>query len=128
MTPGSRGFPFTPPDCWGMVPPMSSRGLLVPFLAASLLAAACDKGGGGDPAKVSALEARVAKLEADAKKYGPMLAQIKTNFDRQTAQQQEEEENEPADDAVFAVDIKGNQIEGPASGAYVTIIEAWDFA
>jgi hypothetical protein len=111
-----------------MVPPMSSRGLLVPFLAASLLAAtACDKGG-GDPAKVSALEARVAKLEADAKKYGPMLSQIKTNFDRQAAQQEEEEGNEPAEDAVFAVDITGNQIEGPASGAYVTIIEAWDFA
>lgn len=126
MTPGSRGFPFTPPDGWGMVPPMSSRGLLVPFLAASVLAAACDKG--GDSGKVSALEARVAKLEADAKKFGPMLTQIKTNFDRQAAQQKEEEENEPADDAVFAVNIKGNQIEGPASGAYVTIIEAWDFA
>jgi hypothetical protein len=111
---------------------MSSRGLLVPFLAASLLAVACDRGGGGggtgDPAKVSALEARVAKLEADAKKYGPMLAQIKTQFDRQAAEKQEEEDSQPAPDAVFAVDITGNQIEGPASGAYVTIIEAWDFA
>ena len=119
------------PDHWGMVPPMSRR-VLVPVLAASLLAGtACENnsgGGAGDPAKVSALEARVAKLEADAKKYGPMLAQIKTQFDRQAAQQKEEEDSAPAEDAVFAVSIAGNQFEGPASGAYVTIIEAWDFA
>jgi len=114
-----------------MVSPMSSRRVLIPLIAATLFGGgACDKGGAtGD---VKALEARVAKLEAEEKKYHDMLAMIKTNIDdnqkKQAAQQAEEEANAPAEDAVFAVDITGNQIEGPASGAYVTIIEAWDFA
>lgn len=41
------------------------------------------------------------------------------------------EREEPAPDATFAVDVspdvKGGQVEGPAT-ACVTLIEAWDFA
>jgi hypothetical protein len=112
-----------------MVALMSSRGLLISVIAATVFGAGCDKGGGGD---LKGLEARVAKLEAEEAKYREMLAMIKTNIDdgkkKQAAQQAQEEANAHADDAVFAVDVTGNQIEGPASGAYVTIIEAWDFA
>jgi hypothetical protein len=123
---------------------MSSRRLVVPILAALIPAAtACDKGGGDDGKKIKALEERLAKFENSASapalearlkkleeenaKYRDMLAQIKVQFDRQAAQQKEEEENEPAEDAVFAVDISGNEVEGPKSGALVTIIEAWDY-
>jgi hypothetical protein len=122
---------------------MSSR-LLIPILAALIPAAtACDKGGGEDSKKIKALEdrlasfessasapaleARVKKLEEENAKYRDMLAQIKVQFDRQAAAQKEEEENEPAEDAVFAVDITGAEIEGPKNGALVTIIEAWDY-
>jgi hypothetical protein len=122
---------------------MSSRRLLIPLIASLVLPAAtsCDKGG-ADAGKVKALEdrlakfengasapaleARIKKLEDDNAKYKDMLAAIKVNWDKQAAQQKEEEDNEPADDATFAVDVTGNEIEGPKT-ALVTIIEAWDF-
>ena len=51
-------------------------------------------------------------------------------FAQQKAQQAQQERDEPAEDAKFAVDIasdvKLGQIEGPNT-APVTIIEAWDF-
>ena len=100
-----------------MVAAMSKRLTLFAVLAV----AACAKDSGD-------LESRVKKLEADNAKYREMLEMIHANFQQQKKQQEEEEMNEPAPDARFAVDIAGNQIEGPASGAYVTIIEAWDFA
>jgi hypothetical protein len=99
-----------------MVPAMAKR-----FLLIAVLAAACSKDSGD-------LEGRVKKLEQDNAKYREMLEMIHTNFQQQKKQQEEEEMGEAAPDARFAVDIAGNQIEGPASGAYVTIIEAWDFA
>ena len=50
---------------------------------------------------------------------------------QQKAQQAQQERDEPAEDAKFAVDIasdvKLGQVEGPNT-APVTIIEAWDFA
>jgi len=122
---------------------MLRRRLLVPILVALIPAAtACDQGGGADGKKIKALEDRIAKfesspaapalearikaLEEENAKYKEMLATIKLQFDRQAAQQKEEEENEPAEDAVFAVDITGAEIEGPKQ-ALVTIIEAWDY-
>jgi hypothetical protein len=73
------------------------------------------------------LEARVARLE----KYGEALDFLQKVFEQQKQQQQQQEDSEPADDAVFAVDIAPNialgQIEGPTQAA-VTIVEAWDFA
>lgn len=111
---------------------MSKRPVLVSLMFAAVFGAGCDKGGGSGGGDVKALEQRVAKLEDEAKSYRDMLKDIKPQWEasKKRAQQQAEEEeaNTPAEDAVFAVDIAGNQIEGPASGAYVTIIEAWDFA
>jgi hypothetical protein len=122
---------------------MLRRRLLIPILVALVpTVTACDKGGGDDAKKIKALEdrlakfetsdsapaleARLKKLEEENAKYAEMLATIKTQFDRQAAQQKAEEENEPAEDAVFAVDISGAEIEGPKH-ALVTIIEAWDY-
>lgn len=73
------------------------------------------------------LEARVARLE----KYSEALDFLQKVYDQQKQQMAQQEESEPAPDAVFAVDIAPNialgQIEGPAQAA-VTIVEAWDFA
>lgn len=73
------------------------------------------------------LEARVAKLE----RYGEALDFLQKVYDQQKAQQQAQEDREPAPDAMFAVDISqnmaNNHYEGPAQAA-VTIVEAFDFA
>ena len=82
-------------------------------------------GGGGD------LEARVKKLEDQNAKYAEALDFLQKVYNQQKAQQDQQEREEPAEDAVFAVDIapdvKGGQVEGPAT-ACITIVEAWDFA
>jgi hypothetical protein len=82
---------------------------------------------GATPAASGSLEARVAKLE----RYTEALDFLQKVYDQQKQQQAQQEDSEPAPDAVFAVDIAPNiqlgQIEGPAQAA-VTIIEAWDFA
>lgn len=81
-------------------------------------------GGGG-------LEARVQKLEESNKKYSEALEFLQKVYDQQKGQQEAQERGEPADDAVFAVDIASNiaggQVDGPNT-ACVTLIEAWDFA
>jgi len=78
------------------------------------------------------LEARVKKLEETNKKYAEALEFLQKVYDQQKAQQQAQQRNDPAPDAIFAVDIapdiQGGQVEGPATGALVTIVEAWDFA
>ena len=83
-------------------------------------------GGGGD------LAARVKKLEETNAKYAEALEFLQKVYGQQKQQQQAQEREEPAPDAVFAVDIKpsieANLVEGPATGANVTIVEAWDFA
>lgn len=85
-----------------------------------------DSSGGGN------LEARVKKLEEQNAKYAEALDFLQKVYNQQKAQQQAQEENEPDPNAVFAVDItqniKGGLVEGPATGAPVTIVEAWDFA
>ncbi len=47
-------------------------------------------------------------------------------------QRQPQAREEAASDAVFAVEVNSNikkgMVEGPATGALVTIVEAWDFA
>ena len=77
------------------------------------------------------LEARVKKLEEDNAKYKEELEWLNGIYKQQRAQQEAQEREEPAPDAVFAVDIapdlKGGQVEGPNS-ACVTVVEAWDFA
>jgi hypothetical protein len=101
-------------------------GLLITGLVGSGLVAGCDN---------SDLDARIKKLEDQNKKYQESWDALKSEYDRQKQQagqqREQREREEPAEDAMFAVDIaddlKGNQVEGPAS-AGVTIVEAWDFA
>jgi hypothetical protein len=113
-----------------MMPAMKS---LACVLFAAALVAGCQNesklGGGG-------LEARVKKLEEQNAKYAEALDFLQKVYEqqKQQAEQQkkQQEENEPDPNAVFAVDvapnIKGGLVEGPATGAPVTIVEAWDFA
>lgn len=77
------------------------------------------------------LEARVKKLETEAAKHAEALDFLDKVYAQQKGQQEAQEREEPAPDAVFAVDIaqnlKAGQFEGPAN-APVTIVEAFDFA
>ena len=73
------------------------------------------------------LEERVARLE----RHAEALDFLQKVYDQQKAQAEAQERSEPAEDAMFAVDITPNlaigAIEGPPQAA-VTIVEAWDFA
>jgi hypothetical protein len=73
----------------------------------------------------------VKKLEESNAKYAEALDFLQKIYAQQKQQQAQEERDDPAEDAVFAVDIApdiaGGQVEGPAT-ACVTIVEAWDFA
>ena len=127
--------PLSPAVFTGTMPAMKSFAYL---LFAAALFAGCQNeskldssgGGGGN------LEARVKKLEETNAKYAEALDFLQKVYDQQkqqaAAQKQQQEENEPDPNAVFAVDItpniKGGLVEGPATGAPVTIVEAWDFA
>ena len=97
------------------------------LLAAALLAGCQNEGGGNN----AALEARVKKLEETNAKYAEALDFLQKVYGQQKQQQQAQEREEPAEDAVFAVDIgndiANHQVEGPNS-ATVTVVEAWDFA
>jgi hypothetical protein len=77
------------------------------------------------------LEERVARLEDNFAKYGEPLEFLNKVYAQQKQQQQAQEREEPAPDAVFAVniadDVKAGQVEGSPQ-ALVTIVEAWDFA
>jgi hypothetical protein len=83
-------------------------------------------GGGGD------LAARVKKLEESNAKYAEALEFLQKVYAQQKQQQQQQERDEPDPAAMFAVDVSssiaGGLVEGPATGAPVTIVEAWDFA
>jgi outer membrane murein-binding lipoprotein Lpp len=83
-------------------------------------------GGGGD------LAARVKKLEETNAKYAEALEFLQKVYGQQKQQQVQQEREEPDPTAMFAVDvapnIAGGLVEGPATGAPVTIVEAWDFA
>ena len=76
------------------------------------------------------VEQQLARLQDAYDRNAEAMGFLNKVFDQQRQQQQAAERDEPAEDAVFAVDIapdvKLGQIEGPAS-APVTIIEAWDF-
>jgi protein-disulfide isomerase len=104
-------------------------------LACSLLAACQNdskldgKGGSGGP--TGDLESRVKKLEADNAKHAEALEFLDKVYAQQKQQADQQDRDEPAPDAIFAVDItpdlKAGQVEGPAN-APVTIVEAFDFA
>jgi protein-disulfide isomerase len=101
------------------------------LLACSLLACQNDSGSKLDGVGSGSLEARVKKLEADAAKHAEALEFLDKVYAQQKQQSDQQEREEPAPDAIFAVDIaqdvKAGQIEGPAN-APVTIVEAFDFA
>jgi hypothetical protein len=77
------------------------------------------------------VEERLARLEANWAKNAEAFDFIAKVYGQQKQAQQQQERQEPAPDAVFAVDIsqnvQGGLVEG-SPGALVTIIEAWDFA
>lgn len=97
------------------------------LLAAALLGGCQNEGAGSN----AALEARVKKLEESNAKYAEALDFLQKVYNQQKQATAQQERDEPADDAVFAVDIANDianhQVEGPNS-ATVTIVEAWDFA
>jgi hypothetical protein len=77
------------------------------------------------------LEERVARIEGNLAKYGEALEFLQKVYAQQKQQQQAQEREEAAPDAMFAVDItpdvKLGMVEGSPQ-ALVTIVEAWDFA
>jgi protein-disulfide isomerase len=101
-------------------------------LLAATLFAGCQHNAPRAPATSGDLEARVKKLEQENAKYAEALDFLQKVYQMQKAQQQAQEEDEPAPDAMFAVDIGQNvklgYAQGPASGAPVTIVAAEDFA
>jgi outer membrane murein-binding lipoprotein Lpp len=104
------------------------------FLLTAAVLAGCqndsklDGGGGGG----GNLEARVKKLEESNAKYAEALDFLQKVYAQQKQQQAQQEQSEPDPNAMFAVEIassiQGGLVEGPATGANVTIVEAWDFA
>ena len=91
---------------------------LATFLLASTFLFGCQNdskldskgGGGGD------LESRVKKLEESNAKYAEALDFLQKVYAQQKAQADSQEREEPAEDAVFAVDVapdlKGGQVDG----------------
>lgn len=77
------------------------------------------------------VEERLRRLEDAAAKNAEALDFLNKVYAQQKAQMAQQEREEPAPDAVFAVniadDIKLGKVEGPAT-APVTIIKAFDFA
>ena len=101
----------------------STAGSTAPGKSAEAPAGKIDRSG--------SVEQQLARLQDAYDRNAEAMAFLNKVFDQQKAQQAAQEREEPADDAVFAVDIapdvKLGQVEGPAS-ASVTIVEAWDFA
>jgi len=77
------------------------------------------------------LEDRVARLEETFAKNAEALDFLNKVYAQQREQVQQQERDQPAADAMFAVNIaeavKAGQVDGPAS-APVTIVKAFDFA
>jgi protein-disulfide isomerase len=77
------------------------------------------------------VEERLARLEAAHNRDAEALDFLNKVYAQQKQQQQAQEREEPAPDAMFAVaiadDVKAGQFDGPAS-APVTIVKAFDFA
>jgi len=77
------------------------------------------------------VEERLAKIEARLNKSAEALDFLDKVYAQQKAQEEQQAREEPAPDAIFAVDITqdlaANQVEG-AKDAPVTIVDAFDFA
>jgi outer membrane murein-binding lipoprotein Lpp len=120
--------PLSRAVCNGKMRPMKS---LASVLVASALLAGCQNDSKLDGSSGN-LEARGKKLEEQNAKYAEALDFLQKVYNQQKQQEQAQKREEPDPNAVFAVDIapniKGGLVEGPATGAPVTIVEAWDFA
>ena len=77
------------------------------------------------------VEQQLARLQDAYDRNAEALEFLNRVYAQQKAQQAQEERDEPAADAVFAVDVTGDiqagQVDGPAT-APVTIVKAFDFA
>ncbi len=77
------------------------------------------------------VDQQLARLQDAYDRNAEALAFLNKVYAQQKAQAAQEEREEPADDAVFAVDvtadIRAGQVDGPAT-APVTVIKAFDFA
>jgi protein-disulfide isomerase len=91
-------------------------------LAVLVAFGACQKGGqSGDLAE------RVKKLEDEMAKQREIAEFVRPIMEQQKKEMAERAAREPDPNARFAINIEGNDFEGPA-GAAVTIIKAYDFA
>jgi protein-disulfide isomerase len=83
------------------------------------------------PDSSGTVEQRLARLEAAHARDAEALDFLRKVYDQQKQQQADAERDEPAEDAVFAVDVteavQQGRVDGPP-GAAVTIIKAFDFA
>jgi protein-disulfide isomerase len=86
---------------------------------------------GGKIDRSGSVEQQLARLQDAHDRNAEALDYLTRAYAQQKARQADEEGEEPADDAVFAVDvtadIQAGQVDGPAS-APVTIVKAFDFA
>jgi protein-disulfide isomerase len=77
------------------------------------------------------VEQQLARLQDAYDRNAEAIGFLNKVYDQQKAQQQAQEREEPATDAMFAVnvadDIKAGQVDGPPTAA-VTIVKAFDFA
>jgi protein-disulfide isomerase len=77
------------------------------------------------------VEQQLARLQDAHDRNAEAMDFLNKVYGQQKAQQQAQEREEPADDAMFAVnisdDVKAGQVDGPSS-APVTIVKAFDFA
>ncbi len=73
------------------------------------------------------LAARVKKLEEENAKNAEAMAFLNQVFGQQKAQREAQEAQQPAPDAMFAIDVANDPFDGPAN-APVTLVKAYDFA
>src|SRR5512138_273165 len=87
--------------------------------------------GKGEIDRSGSVEQQLARLQDAYDRNAEAMDFLNKVYGQQKAQQQAQEREEPAEDAVFAVnvsdDVKAGQVDGPAS-APVTIVKAFDFA
>ena len=87
--------------------------------------------GGAKIDRSGSVEDRLARLEDDHDRNAGAMEFLNQVYAQQKQQREAQEREEPAPDAMFAVnvndDIKAGQVDGPATAA-VTIVKAFDFA
>jgi len=88
-------------------------------------------GGKGKIDRSGSVEQQLARLQDAYDRNAEAMDFLNKVYGQQKAQQDAEAREEPAEDAMFAVnvadDVKAGQVDGPAS-APVTIVKAFDFA